>query len=83
MHSGTGGFPNYNTFVTTVDPGSSWWIGITDTSDTNLSYGVGAFQPDYTSKCGIINVLQFDNINSNVGEYVNMKVTDGSFVPCP
>lgn len=76
-------YPGYNSYGgITFAEGTNILIGLTNTIDGNISYGVGNISGDFTSLCGLATPYSISNISSNQLIYLNLDATGGNYVTC-
>jgi hypothetical protein len=77
-------YPVYDVFAGTIfNQGATVYLAITDTSDNDIQYGVGASSGDFISHCGKSNPVIIPSINAYTIIYFNLNASAGNFVNCP
>jgi len=77
-------YPNYNSFSgLSFISGTSPVFGITNISDTNVSYGIGQGSGDFTSLCGLSSPYIVNNISVNTTVYLNLDTDTSNYITCP
>jgi surface protein len=74
---------NYNNYGQLSFPnGSTFYLALTNASETDISFGVGQQSSDFTSCCGKSSPCIINNISSNTTIYLNAAVSTGNLVTC-